>query len=157
MVIYRLQDDITRAVKPALLAILGAVGLVLLIVCVNVTNLVLSLSARRRSEFAMRAALGAGRMRMIRQVLTESLLLAASGGALGLAVAGVGVRPLVALSPPGLPRVGAIHIDGVVFAFGLVITTAIGLIVGLLPALQASRSDPRNGLQQSSRTSTGGR
>jgi putative ABC transport system permease protein len=157
MIVNRLQDDITRAVKPALLAILGAVGLVLLIVCVNVTNLVLALSARRRSEFAMRAALGAGRMRMIRQVLTESLLLAAIGGALGLAVALVGVRALVALSPPGLPRVGAIHIDGAVFVFGLVITTAIGLIVGLLPALQASRSDPQSGLQQNSRTSTGGR
>jgi putative ABC transport system permease protein len=156
MVGNRLQDDLTRAVKPALLAILGAVGLVLLIVCVNVTNLLLALSARRRGEFAMRAALGAGRMRMIRQVLTESLLLAAIGGALGLAVAVVGVRALVALSPPGLPRVGAIHIDSAVFAFGLVITTAIGLIVGLLPALQASRSDPQSGLQQSSRTSTGG-
>ncbi len=152
MVINRLQDDITRAVKPALLAILGAVGLVLLIVSVNVTNLVLALGARRRSEFAMRAALGAGRMRMIRQVLTESLLLAAIGGALGLAVAIVGVRALVALSPPGLPRVGAIHVDCAVFAFGLVITTAIGLIVGLLPALQASRSDPHSGLQQISRT-----
>jgi putative ABC transport system permease protein len=156
MIVNRLQDDITRAVKPGLLAILGAVGLVLLIVCVNVTNLLLALSTRRRSEFAMRAALGAGRMRMIRQVLTESLLLAAVGGALGLAVAVVGVRALVALSPPGLPRVGAIHIDSAVFAFGLVITTAIGLIVGLLPALQASRSDPQSGLQQSSRTSTGG-
>jgi putative ABC transport system permease protein len=155
--VNRLQDDITRAVKPALLAILGAVGLVLLIVCVNVTNLLLAHGARRRGEFAMRAALGAGRVRMIRQVLTESLLLAAIGGLLGLCVAVVGVRALVALSPPGLPRVGAIHIDSAVFAFGLVITTAIGLIVGLLPALQSSRSDPRSGLQQSSRTSTGGR
>src|SRR6202453_1392956 len=157
MVINRLQDDITRAVKPALLAILGAVGLVLLIVCVNVTNLLLALGARRRSEFAIRAALGAGRMRMIRQVLTESLLLSAIGGAFGLAVAALGVRALVALSPPGLPRVGAIHIYSAVFAFGLLITTAIGLIVGLLPALQASVSDPQSGLQQSSRTSTGGR
>jgi putative ABC transport system permease protein len=157
MVINRLQDDITRAVKPALLAILGAVGLVLLIVCVNVRNLLLALGARRRSEFAMRAALGAGRMRMIRQVLTESLLLSAIGGAFGLAVAALGVRALVALSPPGLPRVGAIHIDSAVFAFGLLITTAIGLIVGLLPALQASVSDPQSGLQQSSRTSAGGR
>ena len=157
MVINRLQDDITRAVKPALLAILGAVGLVLLIVCVNVTNLLLALGARRRSEFAMRAALGAGRMRMIRQVLTESLLLSAIGGVFGLAVATLGVRALVALSPPGLPRVGAIHIDSAVFAFGLLITTAIGLVVGLLPALQASVSDPQSGLQQSSRTSAGGR
>jgi putative ABC transport system permease protein len=155
--VHRLQDDITRAVKPALLAILGAVGLVLLIVCVNVTNLLLALGARRRGEFAMRAALGAGRMRMIRQVLTESLLLAAIGGVLGLGVAAVGVRALVALAAPGLPRAGAIHIDSAVFGFGLVITTTIGLMVGLLPALQSSRSDPRNGLQQSSRTSTGGR
>jgi putative ABC transport system permease protein len=157
IVIDRVQDDITSGVKPALLAILGAVGLVLLIVCVNVTNLLLALSARRRSEFAMRAALGAGRMRMIRQVLTESLLLAAIGGALGMAVAEVGVRALLALSPPDLPRVGAIHVDGSVFAFGLFITTGIGLIVGLLPALQASRSDPQSGLQQGSRTTTGGR
>jgi putative ABC transport system permease protein len=157
MVIDRLQDDITRAVKPALLAILGAVGLVLLIVCVNVTNLLLAFGARRRGECAMRAALGAGRMRMIRQVLTESLLLAAIGGVLGLAVAVVGAQALVALSPPGLPRAGAIHIDSAVFAFGLVITTAIGLIVGLLPALLASRNDPQTGLQQSSRTTAGGR
>jgi len=157
MVINRLQDDITRAVKPGLLAILGAVGLVLLIVCVNVTNLLLTLSVRRRGEFAMRAALGAGPMRLIRQVLTESLLLAAIGGALGLAVAEVCVRALVALSPPDLPRAGAIHVDASVFAFGLAMTTVIGLIVGLLPALQASRNDPQSGLQQGSRTTAGGR
>jgi putative ABC transport system permease protein len=157
MVVNRLQDDLTLAVKPALLAILGAVGLVLLIVCVNVTNLLLASGARRRSEFAMRAALGAGRMRMVRQLLTESLLLAALAGALGIAVAEVGVRALVALSPPDLPRAGAIHIDGAVFAFALIITTIIGLMVGLLPALQASRSDPQSGLQQNSRTTAGGR
>ena len=157
MVVNRLQDEITSGVKPALLAMLGAVGLVLLIVCVNVTNLLLALGARRRNEFGMRAALGAGRMRMIRQVLTESLLLAAIAGVLGMAVAEVGVRALVALSPPGLPRVGAIHLDGPVFAFGLAMTTVIGLIVGLLPALQASRSDPQSGLQQGSRTTAGGR
>jgi predicted permease len=96
-------------------------------------------------------------MRMIRQVLTESLLLATIGGALGMAVAEVGVRALVALSPPDLPRLGAIHVDGAVFAFGLAMTTVIGLIVGLLPALQASRSDPQSSLQKSSRTTTGGR
>jgi putative ABC transport system permease protein len=157
MVINPLQDDITRAVKPGLLAILGAVGLVLLIVCVNVTNLLLTLSVRRRSEFAMRAALGAGPKRLIRQVLTESLLLAAIGGALGLAVAEVCVRALLALSPPDLPRAGAIHVDASVFAFGLAMTTVIGLIVGLLPALQASRNDPQSGLQQASRTTAGGR
>jgi putative ABC transport system permease protein len=156
IVVNQLQDDLTLGVKPALLAILGAVGLVLLIVCVNVTNLLLALGARRRNEFGMRAALGAGRMRMIRQVLTESLLLATIGGVLGMAVAEVGIRALVALSPPDLPRVGAIHVDGAVFAFGLAITTVIGLVVGLLPALQASHRDPQSGLQQSSRMTAGG-
>jgi putative ABC transport system permease protein len=157
MVVNGLQDNLTLGVKPALMAILGAVALVLLIVCVNVTNLLLASGARRRSEFAMRAALGAGRMRLVRQLLTESLLLAAIAGALGMAVAVVGVRALVALSPPDLPRTGAIHVDGAVFAFALIITTVIGLMVGLLPAVQASRSEPQNGLQQDSRTTAGGR
>ena len=156
MVVSRLQDEITRGVKPSLLAILGAVVLVLLIVCVNVTNLLLARSARRRSEFAMRAALGAGRMRMIGQLLAESLLLAAISGILGMVIAEIGVRALVALSPTGLPRVGAIGVDGAVFAFGFGITTLVGLVVGLVPALQASHSDPHEGLQQSSRTTAGG-
>jgi putative ABC transport system permease protein len=157
ILVNRLQDDLTLGVKPALLAILGATGLVLVIVCVNVTNLLLAFGSRRRNEFAMRAALGAGRMRMIRQVLTESLLLAAIGGALGILVAEAGVRALVALSPPDLPRAGAIHVDGAVFAFGLAITTVIGLVAGLLPAVQASRGEATNALQHSSRTATGGR
>ena len=157
MLVNRLQDDLTLGVRPALLAILGAVALVLLIVCVNVTNLLLASGTRRRSEFAMRAALGAGRIRLVRQLLTESLLLAAIAGVLGMAVAEVGVRALVALSPPDLPRAGAIHVDGAVFAFALIITTVIGLMVGLLPAVQASRNDPQSGLQQNSRTTTGGR
>jgi putative ABC transport system permease protein len=157
MVVNQLQEDITRGVKPALQAILGAVALVLLIACVNVTNLLLALNARRGNEFGMRVALGAGRMRIIRQLLTESLLLALIGGVLGLAVAEVGVRILVALSPPGLPRVGAIHLDAAVFCFALAITTTIGLVVGLLPAVQASRRDPQGSLQQNSRTTAGGR
>jgi predicted permease len=156
MAVNRLQDEIIRGVKPSLLAILGAVVLVLLIVCVNVTNLLLARSARRRSEFAMRVALGAGRMRLIRQLLAESLLLAAIGGAIGMVIAEVGVRALVALSPPGLPRVGAISVDGTVFVFGLAITTIVGLVVGLLPALQASHGDPHGALQQRSRTNAGG-
>ena len=152
-----LQDEVTRGVKPTLLAVLGAVILVLLIACVNVTNLLLVRGSQRRGEFGVRAALGAGRMRTIRQLLTESLLLAVLGGALGMVVAELGVRALVALSPPGLPRVGAIRVAGPVFIFALVITTVVGLVVGLVPALHVSRSDLRTGLQQSSQRTTGGR
>ncbi len=151
-----LQDDLTRGVKPALLAILGAVALVLVIACVNVTNLLLVRGVQRRGEFALRAALGAGHNRLLRQLLTESLLLAAVGGAVGMAVAWFGVKALVALSPPGLPRVGAIRVDGAVFAFGLGITTLIGLAFGLSPALQASRNDLNRDLQYGSARTGGG-
>ena len=155
IVVTRLQDEITRTVRPALVAILGAVGLVLLVVCVNVTNLLLARSGRRRSEFSMRAALGAGRMRLMRQLLAESLLLAAAGGILGMIVAKMGVRAIVALSPAGLPRVDAIGIDSTVFVFALGITTLVGIVVGLVPALQASHCDPQSNLQQRSRTTVG--
>jgi putative ABC transport system permease protein len=151
-----LQDDVTRGVKPALLAVLGAVLLVLVVACVNVTNLLLARGERRRGEFALRAALGAGRTRLIRQLLTESVLLAAMGGVAGMAVAQLGVRALVALSPAELPRVGAISVDGPVFAFGLGMSTLIGLVVGLIPALRASHSEPQSGLQESSRRTSGG-
>jgi putative ABC transport system permease protein len=151
-----LQDDMTSGVRPALLAVLGAVLLVLLIACVNVTNLLLARGAQRRGEFAMRAALGATRARLIRQLLTESLLLAIIGGALGMLVAAFGVSALVALSPPGLPRVSAISVDSTVFVFAFGITTLVGLLVGLIPALHASRGDLQTGLQQSSRRTAGG-
>ncbi|HEV2854366.1 MAG TPA: ABC transporter permease [Thermoanaerobaculia bacterium] len=151
-----LQDDITRGVRPALLAVLGAVILVLVIACVNVTNLLLARGVHRRGELALRAALGAGRGRLIRQLFTESLLLAAMGGVVGMGVAMLGVRALVALSPPGLPRVGAIGVDGAVLAFGLGVTTWTGLAFGLIPALQAARSDPYQDLQHGSRRSAGG-
>ncbi|HEY9435657.1 MAG TPA: ABC transporter permease [Blastocatellia bacterium] len=147
-----LQDDVTEGVRPALLAVLGAVLLLLAIACVNVTNLLLARGSQRRGEFAMRAALGAPRTRLIRQLLTESLLLAVFSGALGMVVAEFGVRALTPLSPPGLPRVGAIRVDGAVFAFGMGVATLVGVAVGLIPALQASRSDLRIGLQQSSRS-----
>lgn len=155
-IVNSLQDEVTSAVKPVLLAVLGAVILVLMIACVNVTNLLLARGARRRGEFAVRAALGAGRTRMIRQLLTESLLLTFFGGSLGMIVAEIGVRALVALSPSGLPRANAIGLNGTVFAFGLGITTGIGLMVGLIPALHASQSDLHTGLQQSSRRAAGG-
>jgi putative ABC transport system permease protein len=156
LMMFSLQDDMTGGVKPALLAVLGAVLLVLLIACVNVTNLLLARGAQRRGEFAMRAALGATRARLIRQLLTESLLLAIIGGGLGMVVAAFGVSALVALSPPGLPRVSAIGVDSTVFAFAFGITTLVGLLVGLIPALHASRADLHTGLQQSSRRTAGG-
>ena len=156
LMVDSLQDDVTRGVRPALLAVLGAVILVLVIACVNVTNLLLARGAQRRGEFAVRAALGAARARLIRQLLTESLLLAIIGGAIGMVVAEVGVRALVAFSPLGLPRANAIHLDGTVLAFALAVTTLIGLVVGLIPALHVARDDLRVGLQQSSRRSAGG-
>jgi putative ABC transport system permease protein len=155
-IVKSLQGDLTEAVRPALLAIVGAVLLVLLIACVNVTNLLLARGVHRQGEFAMRSALGAGRGRLIRQLLTESLFLAAAGGVLGITVAILGVRALMALSPPGLPRAGAIAVNGSAFAFTLGITTVIGLMVGLVPALHASRSGLQARMQQSSRRTAGG-
>ncbi|MGH9773741.1 MAG: ABC transporter permease [Candidatus Acidiferrales bacterium] len=155
-IVNALQGDVTRGVRSALLAIFGAVTLVLLIACVNVTNLLLARGAQRRGEFAMRAALGAGRARVIRQLLTESLFLSLLGGALGLVVAELGVSAIIAVSPAELPRLGDISVNGPVFAFAFLITTVIGLLVGLVPALDASRADLRNGMQQGSRQSSGG-
>ena len=151
-----LQDEVTRAVKPALLAVLGAVMLVLAIACVNVTNLLLARGAQRRGEFAVRCALGAAPTRMIRQLLTESLLLSIFGGALGMAVAWFGIRALATLSPSGLPRLNAIGWNSAVFAFAFGITTLIGLGVGLIPAFHSSRSDLQTGLQRSSSRTAGG-
>jgi putative ABC transport system permease protein len=156
MHVSSLQHDVTRDVRPALLAVLGAVLLVLAIACVNVTNLLLARGAYRRGEFAMRAALGADRSRLMRQLLTESLVLAAIGGALGMVVAKVGVRAVVALSPAELPRVNAIRVDMTVLVFAIAITTLIGVLIGVIPALHASREDLRIGLQQGSRRTASG-
>jgi putative ABC transport system permease protein len=155
LIVNSLQDEVTRGVKPALLAVFGAVLLVLLIACVNVTNLLLARSAQRRSEFSMRIALGAGRPRLIRQLITESLLLAILGSAVGLMVAQAGIRALVALSPPELPRVTAIRLDRTAFIFALGITALIGLAVGLIPARHASRSDLHLGVQENSQRTAG--
>jgi putative ABC transport system permease protein len=138
-VVTPLGTEITRAVRPSLLAVLGAVVLLLVVASVNVTNLLLTRGAKRRSEFMMRMALGAGRARLVRLVLVESVLLAAAGGALAVGASALGVRALVAFAPAQLPRANAIRVDGVVFVFATVVTTLVGLLAGLIPALQASR------------------
>jgi putative ABC transport system permease protein len=146
-----LQEEVTAGVRPALLGVIGAVLLLLLIACVNVTNLLLARSAQRRGEFAMRAALGASHARLSRQLLTESVLLTMIGGALGIGVASLGVRTLVALSPPDLPRVSAIGVHGVVLLFAIIATTVVGLAIGIAPAVFATRHDLHATLQQASR------
>jgi putative ABC transport system permease protein len=150
-----LQDDVTRGVKPALLAVFGAVILVLLIACVNVTNLVLARAARRQAEIAMRVALGAPPQRVMRQLVTESLLLALIGGILGMLLTELGIRLLVTLSPAGLPRLSAIHLDGTVFAFASVVTLLVGIVVGLIPAWQVSRANLQSSLQEGSQRISG--
>jgi len=155
LIVDLLQDDMAHTVKPALLAVAGAVMLLLTIACVNVVNLQLARSTERRGEFAVRAALGASRGRVLRQLATESLLLAVLGGMFGIGVAFAGVRGLIMFSPPSLPRVGAMALDPTAFAFALAVTTLIGLLTGLVPAIHLSRSDLHDGLHHSSRRSAG--
>jgi putative ABC transport system permease protein len=157
IVVHPMQRDLTQGVRPALLAVLGAVLLVLLIACVNVANLLLARGSQRSAEFAMRAALGAPQSRLARQLLTESLLLAALGGALGMLVAEAGARALLALSPPGLPRLNAISVHGAAFVFALALTTFIGIAVGLVSHWQASRNDLHTGMRQGSGRTTDSR
>jgi putative ABC transport system permease protein len=154
IIVASMHDELIAGVKPALLAIVGAVILVLIIACVNVTNLLLARGAQRRGEFAMRSALGAGPGRLVRQLLTESLAMSLIGGIFALAVAQLGVKALVALSPAELPRAGDIRIDTAVYIFAFIVTSAVGLAVGLIPAINASRSDPQSALQQSTRSTS---
>jgi len=155
-IVESLQNAVTRGVKPALLAVFCAVLLVLAIASVNVTNLLLARGAQRRAEFAMRALLGAEPVRMVRQVLTESLLLSGLGAVLGIAVAQMGVRALLALAPEDLPRAGAVQLDRTVLVFGIAITALAGVAIGLVPALCASRRDLQGDILRSSARTVAG-
>ncbi|HLY18447.1 MAG TPA: ABC transporter permease [Bryobacteraceae bacterium] len=149
-----LYQEIVGPSQRLLWVLLGAVGLVLLIACANAANLLLARATSRQREIAVRAALGAGRWRLVRQMLTESLLLTVLGGALGAATAAAGVKILVSLLPAGFPRADAIHLNAGVLAYTLLITLATGIIFGLAPALQAARPDLQQSLREGSRGAT---
>lgn len=148
--VYPLQDELTGPVRSSLLMLMAVVGLVLLIACANLANLLLARGTGRDTEFSVRAALGAGRGHIAGQVLAESVFLALLGGAAGVLLAAWGVDLLVAMIPAGLPLPGVegIGIDGGVLLFTLIVSVAAGLVFGFLPAWQTARKDPIQGLRQ---------
>jgi predicted permease len=151
------KDEVVGDVRPALLLFLGAVGLVLLIACANIANLLLVRATERKRELAVRAALGAGWKRLLAQALSESVVLSLAGGAAGLALALFGLRPLTALFPAGVPRAHEIGVDYRVLIFVAGVSLLTGLLTGLIPALAAARTQIADALQEAGRGAAGGR
>ncbi len=151
----RLKDRLVAPLRPALTVFLCAVGLLLLIACANVANLMLARSAAREKEMAIRSALGAGRLRLARQLLTESALLAALGGVLGLLLAVWGVNLVASLNPTNFPRINEVNIDGSVLGFSLLVSLLTGLIFGLAPVLQLPKHSIYETLKEGGRSGEG--
>ncbi len=155
VLVIPLYSEVVGASRRMLMVLLGAVVIVLLIACANAANLLLARASSRQREIAVRLAMGAPRARIMRQMMTESLLISFLGGGLGLALAFSGVKALVALLPADFPRAQDIHVSTPVLAFTILVTVATGILFGLAPAFQAIRSDPREGLQKGGRTTVG--
>jgi len=152
-----MNEKVSGDIRPALLVLLGAVGFVLLIACANVANLLLARAASRIKEVAIRAALGAKRGHLLRQLLAESMLLAVLGGMLGLGLAWLGMKGLIALKPANVPRINELRIDWVVALFTLGVSVVTGLLFGLAPAVQTSRTNLQETLKEGGRSSSSDR
>jgi len=149
-----LKDAFTGGVRPALLMLMGCVGLVLLIACANVANLLLARGAARQREMAVRTALGASPLRIIRQLLTESVLLAGTGGAVGIAIAFLLLHGILAIHPPAVPRIEETGIDGAVLVYSLLVSVLVGILFGLAPAIEATRVDMSDDLREFANSSS---
>ncbi len=154
--IVPLNEQVLGEIRPALIALMAAVGFVLLIACVNIANLMLARGAARQKEMAIRSALGAGRWRIVRQLITESLLLALAGGAAGLLVANTGIDILIRFAPRDVPRLEDAAIDGAVMGFALAVSLLTGFLFGLAPALQTFSLDLNQWLKEGGRSSSEG-